>query len=683
MPWHGPQAWSNPGEPTRGQLVQNGLLLLPESIGWWFGGGELPLGLFDRLAILGVAALMLLLSYALGEFTLSRLKLLPIFPGLGGIVLRLAVGLTIVSWLTAALGMFGLLHYPLPIALGLVTAFVGLGAAWKKERLKPALQDSVKSESEEKDCESLWWLLAALPLLLFIVGVAMMPPFEYDVLEYHTQVPKQWYQAGQISVLPGNAYSGMPMGAEMWSLLPMVFLPEGSGWFDGVLVGKTIIGLFTLLTAGLLYGAGRQLAGVWCGRAAAVAALATPWLAYESGTGLVDGVWAFFTLAALYPVLLVLKEKDNPSAELPITSLAILSGLMAGMAFDVKYPALLLAIAPVLALWIYAIGINVKALGLYLAAIVLVTAPWLIKNTIDAGNPVYPLAGNVFPTDVRSEAEIQQWNHAHQVPPNADGARYSFDQLQHGLTIFFGSSPWVGLAIAPLAICGLFSPHRKLVISLAAMLAVCWIVWWGMSHRLERFLMPAIPMGCLLAGLGAAKVGPYLVGRIALRVWLGLGLVVGFLLVNQFSSIRLDPRIFVTLSTLRQQQTSEPIAYLNEHVKPGEVVLATGDAALFYLEPPALSHTCFDPAPLKPLVGMTKSERQAWLGQHHIGWVYVDWAEIDRFRSPGNYGFPDYVTRDLIAEMKRQGLLEAEWYRSGKSENPSAVIFRVRPAQTP
>ena len=49
MPWPAPQPGQLPFEPSRGTLVQTGLLLLPESISVWFGGGEMPLGLFDRV----------------------------------------------------------------------------------------------------------------------------------------------------------------------------------------------------------------------------------------------------------------------------------------------------------------------------------------------------------------------------------------------------------------------------------------------------------------------------------------------------------------------------------------------------------------------------------------------------------------------------------------------------------
>lgn len=683
MPWTAQEPGRPPYEPSRGQLVYDGILLLPETIGNWFGLGAFPLGFFDRLGIVVMATAMLLFSYALGEFLLFRLSLLRFFRGIDGYVLRLATGLMLLSWSTGILGQCGLLQRPLAILLSLAILFVTLGTAWKKHLFDQPKEELTEERPAASEHESWLWLVAASPLILFVIGVSILPPYEYDVVEYHLQVPKQWYAAGQISVLPHNIYSGMPMGAEMWALLPMVFQPWESDWYFGALTGKLVMGLFTLLTAGLLYGAGKQLSGIWAARAAALSAIGVPWLIYQSGTGLVDGVWAFYTLAAVYPVLIVLTRSEEQDDKFPIAGLAILSGLMAGMAFSVKYPALLMAVLPVLGLWLFAVRAQWKTLGMYIVAVTVIVSPWLIKNAVATHNPVYPLAGNVFPEEERTAEQVQQWNQAHQVPRDAQGNTYSVDQLTSGISTLLGRSPWAGITIVPLAIAALWLAPRRLAVPLAILLAVCWVVWWGFSHRLERFLIPAIPLGCLLAGLGAQRISESSLGRYALRTWLILGLICGFTLANQLNSIKLAPWIFVALESLRESYTTEAIAYLNEHSQPGDVVLATGDAEMFYLQPPVLYHTCFDDSPLQPLVGMTATEKHKWLEERDIRWVYVNWSEIERFRSPGNYGFPPEVTRELFTEMVDQGVLRPSDFQLGNPEKPAVVIYRVSTTGAP
>src|SRR5205809_404472 len=80
--------------------------------------------------------------------------------------------------------------------------------------------------------------LAALPHLLIdggfcilwlISACAMLPPGllwgdepnGYDVLEYHLQVPREWYELGRIVPLQHNVFSFLPFNVEMHYLLAM------------------------------------------------------------------------------------------------------------------------------------------------------------------------------------------------------------------------------------------------------------------------------------------------------------------------------------------------------------------------------------------------------------------------------------------------------------------------------
>jgi hypothetical protein len=43
------------------------------------------------------------------------------------------------------------------------------------------------------------------------------------------------------------------------------------------------------------------------------------------------------------------------------------------------------------------------------------------------------------------------------------------------------------------------------------------------------------------------------------------------------------------------------------------------------------------------------------LADQRVSHIYVNWAEIRRYRQPGNYGFTDYVTPALLHdELERQ-----------------------------
>ena len=46
--------------------------------------------------------------------------------------------------------------------------------------------------------------------------------------------------------------------------------------------------------------------------------------------------------------------------------------------------------------------------------------------------------------------------------------------------------------------------------------------------------------------------------------------------------------------------------------------------------------------------GRSREERLQAFKQHRISHVFFYWRELDRYRSPGNYGYSEYVTRELV-----------------------------------
>ncbi len=81
-----------------------------------------------------------------------------------------------------------------------------------------------------------------------------MPPYEFDVVEYHLQSAKEFYQQGHIGFNDHNIYINMPLGLEMHSLAAMSLINGKDGWWLGGLIGKSVIGWHSLLAAMLVGG---------------------------------------------------------------------------------------------------------------------------------------------------------------------------------------------------------------------------------------------------------------------------------------------------------------------------------------------------------------------------------------------------------------------------------------------
>ena len=89
---------------------------------------------------------------------------------------------------------------------------------------------------------------------LLMLLASMLPSIDFDVLEYHLQGPKEYYQAGRITYLPHNVYTNMPFNVEMLHLLAMEVMGD---WWWGGLSGQLLVALFGPAAAILIGGSGR------------------------------------------------------------------------------------------------------------------------------------------------------------------------------------------------------------------------------------------------------------------------------------------------------------------------------------------------------------------------------------------------------------------------------------------
>ncbi len=246
----------------------------------------------------------------------------------------------------------------------------------------------------------------------------------------------------------------------------------------------------------------------------------------------------------------------------------------------------------------------------------------------------------------------------HRVPPDEHGRRYSASQAYAAAADLGWRNLWQSPLLVPLAAAAFFcARRRRLALGLAAYAGFYLAVWWLATHRVDRFWVPVLPVLAWLAGVGTAWS--------ASRVWRGAVtvLLLGSLAANLLfllSAGVYDHRYLVSLERLRRDEPAEPGAvsrvhpihrYLNDKATVGDRLLLVGDAQPFDLELPTLYNTCFDECLFERwMKGHTAAERRAVLHQQQITHVLVNWSEIDRYRSPGNYGFTDYVTKELVRD---------------------------------
>ena len=665
------------------------LIFIPDEVlMWWVGGDVSGFGLLDRVPVLLVASLIVAIAFVFGRLSLSVVRCDRGLDRLEIVVFSIGVGLSELSLLTLAVGLFGGLHslWCFVLIIGIVTALAGW--KWKRGTFHRRDDNSIEAaatETSNVDWLGRWGLWLGVPFVLVILFGGMLPPWDFDVREYHLQVPKEWYQEGKIGFLPHNIYGNMPLGAEMHALLAMVMMPGDRAWWWGALAGKTVIASFAPLTALALVAAGRRFVSTTAGIAAALVYISTPWVVHVSVQGLNEGAVAFYLLLAVYAMLLSSPPvgpscrtgpdaadsgRDRLSASrsrpadgtydetAPDASVMrgriLLAGFLAGSAAACKYPALLFVVLP-LAVWSGFAGwkFNWKHASLFSLAVVCACGLWLGKNWALAGNPVYPL---VFGGKTRTAEKTEQWNRAHQVPRDEHGRRYSVAQAANSFQQVVWRSLWLSPLLIPLAVMTFVSSRRRrLAWMMAAMVLYFMVVWWLATHRIDRFWVPVLPIVALLAGMGAVWSTQRHWRLIAATVLL-CGLLANLLFLGSLEQLRRDQRV----GKYEDSRVNAFQRYLNGVVPKGQAVLLVGDAQPFDLEMPVLYSTCFDDCVFEQLLkGRNREERLAALRDHRISHIYVSWTEIERYRSPGNYGFTDYVTKSVVRDelARDQGLL--------------------------
>ena len=174
-----------------------------------------------------------------------------------------------------------------------------------------------------------------------------------------------------------------------------------------------------------------------------------------------------------------------------------------------------------------------------------------------------------------------------------------------------------------------------------------------------------LPLAALLVGMRLAQ-GVDRWSDYSFRAFLVLSLASNwiFILVPGNGN---DIRILAPLAELRTDVPRLKVWHqrLNEEAAqhPEMKLLCVGDAMVFDLEMPVVYATTFDRSPWLDFCFAGPDEPRdpravgAALEEAGVTHVYVDWGEIARYRSPGNYGFAEFVTPESFDRLVKAGAL--------------------------
>jgi len=583
-----------------------------------------------------------------------------------------ALGVGIVSSATFCLAAAGFLSHPVAIVLlaaGIVLGLVGISRSL--DLPAPGQDEAAAADARHWTLKAAFLTPLVVPLATAIYGTTLPPGLlwsgegrGYDVLEYHLQVPREYFEAGRLHFLPHNVYGSFPQQVEIMYLLLMYL--HGSA-HEAAIPAQILHASFGALTVVAL--ATWTVAG-WTRVLVLLTVGTVPWVGYLACLAYVELGMLFLAAVAggiLWAGLCGRQALDWRSA--------LAAGLCAGWAGGCKYTAIVFVpvamLVAGLAAWAVRTGAQLKRqerlgrLRLVPAAAFPVGAlaalcPWLIRNAVLTGNPVYPFAYGWFDGKAWSAEQAEQWARGHRLPAEQSGltsrARIAFDEL-------LGSGMY-GPAIWVLGLAAVFRSRSRRVVFPVGWVLVLLATWTLTTRMPGRFAVAVIvPLALLLDELALPTAAASGRQRLSCFVWLGLAAGAG--LLN-------DWKLFSLLkaeSTAWQRQTGVPLPQMAGRVdvmvqaNPINAALAqaagrtwlVGEARAFYVTCPAYYAVVFSRDPwLEFCASEDPRACVDWLRTRGVTHVVFSWSEIERLRS--SYDFKPLVTREWVSRLAEVGL---------------------------
>lgn len=600
----------------------------------------------QRLPIAGLALLILLTALSAGDLTYlaiaKRLASEPPSAGIDRLLAAYGIGMGLVSLGTQFLGLCGWLTQGLALVVPFLLAFAWIIQCWR--RTSTIVDPSPVATAPVWLVTTLLLVMTPFTLLSFLA--ACLPTTDYDALAYHLLGPKEYFLQGKITFLPHNIYTSFPFFTEMFSLLGMTLADD---WFLGGLVGQVVLWSFGPMTAVAIGRLGGRLFGAPAGWLAAAAYLTTPWVYRLSVIPYVEGAMLFYGVLAI----------DHASRR--GTFAALLAGAFSGCAMACKYPGLLMVLLPAAVVTAaFDSKLLARRMAFFLLGSALFIGPWLLRNLAWTGNPVYPLAYSLFGGMSLDAETAERFSRAH-APADFTAAslyRYAFEVVSR--------SDWqsgILFAFAPLALLHL---RRRIALALWGLVLYLFIAYWGLTHRLDRFWLPLEPFLAILAGAGMTWKSGWIQRSLVTAIF---ALTVVYNLAYCSTALCGLPSYTIDLQQQRAWNATNlwpavGLANDRELVRADETVLFLGFAGIYDSLSPARYNTVFDENLLlqwsqdehlnrKPPAAIRQS-----LKEERIDVLVVDWNWIDRYRAPGNYGFPELIQPSLFDFLVESGVLQ-------------------------
>lgn len=637
-----------------------------------------------------VRAGLLPLLYVLAAMGYGRLARRALPAQRGRWCIELGLGLTALLSLSHLLGVLGILS-TLTAALS-----VGVGVVL----FAPALRQTEDLEYRPRTLTPIHFAISCAVALALVM--ACSPPgvlwaSEYggfDALSYHLQLSREWIAMGRVWPSEHNVYSFLPSYIEVAYM--HVALLGGGGMLGSnaqAAMSAQLLSAYMLIASGLVIaeltratldrlGLDADSGLAWL--IAMSLTLGTPWL-------LVVGTLAYNEIAVVLLGSTALCAAMR--MDLAVWKRALICGVIVGGACSCK-PTALFLLAPSVGIVLLACSPRKRWLIATMACLLaggITIAPWLVRNELEAGNPVFPQMAGVFGGGHWSEAQHAVYAAAHAFDgsladrfamlavPDRDGVNHvsrfrGLTNGQWGITVLLGL---IGLTV-------LIAGRRTRAAGLVILLALCVpiVLWALLTHLQSRFLIPISPILVVLGAVAVTRITNEHARNAVAKV-VSLIAVMTCVVVSLAQNAG-SPFILLDLGPGLSLGAYEPIegepwtATLNRVVGEGETVYLLGDATPFYVMGDVRYNTVYDRWLIEDVIESRPLSPSAWgplLRERGIDYVVVSFSELRRYAQSG--WLPESIRLEQIDEWL--GSLSPIEVWSDDNGHPIRAIFRIPP----
>ncbi|MBY0311569.1 MAG: hypothetical protein K2W85_05835 [Phycisphaerales bacterium] len=718
---------------VRGPLALGGLTCV---LVWMLSSVGLPAGMprsFGPITVLSAIASagLIACAYVLGGFGLGRPLVAVLAPGSPHRRwIQLVLGFGMMMWVSHLAGMMGVLSgagvWPRVMGWGMVAVGIGL-----------ALDQGARGLSQKRTGSPTtmpWAALLWAPAIALLLVAASNPPGAlwrsefgaFDVLSYHLQLPKEWAAGERVWPVEHNVYSYLPSLVESAFVHLGAMMPGSSEPIDRMLGGE---GMWVLASQ-MLHALWAIVAGLLCGRLGAACAervgkqasvcrviglltgalvVGTPWMIVVGSLAYNEAALVALSAGA---ALAAMDVRITPGRR------AVLAGTLVGLACGCK-PTALIFVGPMVGVMLLVHATGPRAKAWFFTAVLgsigglLAIGPWLVRNAMASGNPVFPFAAGVFGNGHWTSEQIARHATNHHAPAGTGAG----DRVARLLGAEFGlTHPQYAILIVmlTLGIAGAIAWRRSRTLALCALAGVVVqaAAWMLLTHMQSRFLITMLVPAAMGFGLGGAALVAWVSrGRSAAAAALVVRAAMCVLALAPISQVARSVLLFLgedsgtpnrllvfgpgtltggTLvsayergdeSARRELLDRLPTfeAFVNLGLRPqdassaGEGVYLLGDSTPMYVlgatggrqSSPVVYHTTWDRSPLGDAIAASPDEPKTWslalrsLGVRH---VLVNFDELGRLTSRDRYYDPRVRVEDV-----------ARWLAS-----PTSGLRRVR-----